>query len=448
MTKRSTLSRIVQRVAAIFGKTGGGLYSSFSLLSSSQRDWNREAGPRYDNSAVAAIIQYLTRQITGDPRLVVQQQRRVNSKTEWVETQHPMPGLLAQGPLTDDQTLGGVILSLVVSGNAYLVKSRNTIGRVEALLYVPHWSVRAISNQDSPFGDRRADGTNLITYYEYTSPDGLRMPFRVDDIVHFRWGVDPKMPQYGMSPLVAVLREIVTDNQAATLGAALLANAGIPGVAISPKTEVSTDLTPEQREALNEKFRRRVTGDMAGAPFIAPFPVDYTLIGFSPDKLVLGQTRALATSRICSPFGIDPMVLGLPSEQKTYSNYEEAARAAWRGACKPLLRLISDTLYNQVLIVDYPLDAALRVYWDLSEVAEEQENINQEAERLRTLFLADAITRSDLRAALGYEVDDRRDNVFYSQQRSESMTVTRATQTLLAERRKLIRVEEVRDVGA
>lgn len=447
MTKPSALSRIVQRVAAIFGRTSGGLFSSLSMLSSSQRDWNREAGARYDNSAVAAIIQYLTRQITGDPRLVVQSQMRVNGKIEWAETQHPMPGLLNNGPLTDGQTLGGVILSLVVSGNAYLIKSRNPIGRVEGLLYVPHWSVRAINNQDSPFGDRRADGTHLVTYYEYTSPDGARIPFRVADVVHFRWGVDPRAPQYGMSPLVASLREVVTDNNAATLGAALLANAGIPGVAISPKTEVSTDLTPEQREALNEKFRRRVTGDMAGAPFIAPFPVDYTLIGFSPDKLVLGATRALATSRICAPFGVDPMVLGLPSEQKTYSNYEEAARAAWRSACKPLLRLIAGTLYHQVLVIEYPLDQGLRLYWDLSEVAEEQENINQEADRLRKLFMADAITRSDLRGALGYDVDDRRDNVFYSQQRAGG-DVSNAARILLNERRKLRLVPEGDDAGA
>lgn len=440
------INKIVKRALAIFGRTGGGFYSSLSMLSSSQRNWARDAGPRYDNSAVAAVIQYLTRQITGDPRLVVQRQARVNGKTEWVETQHDVVSLLSAGPMSRNQVLGGVILSLVVSGNAYLIKARNAIGRVDALLYVPHWAVRPISDRRSPFGDREADGSHLLTHYEYVSPDGLRQPCRAADVIHFRWGVDPASLALGLSPLAASLREVVTDNEAATLGAALLANAGIPGVAISPKTEVATDLTPEQREALNEKFRRRVTGDMAGAPFIAPFPVDYTLIGFSPDKLVLGATRALATSRICASVGVDPMVLGLPSEQKTYSNYEEAARAAWRSGCKPLLRLIADTLYEQLLVVDYPLDAQMRVYWDLSEVAEEQENIDAEADRLRKLFMADAITRSDLRAALGYEVDDRRDNVFYSEQRARvPLDGVRAAQTLLAERRKLMKVSEVGD---
>lgn len=447
---RRVIRAFTARALALFGKGGGVMASAFwSGLSGSTQNWHREAGVRYDNSAVCAIIQYFMRQLTGDPRLVVQRQVIKGGKVEWAEVPHDMVRVMARGPMTDDQMLGGVILSLVAFGNAYLVKDRSVSGRLNALVYVPTHQMVAVNDRNSPFGDRAADGTHLVTFYEYRSSDGRIIPFRVEDVVHFRWGVDPMAVRYGLSPIWSVLREVATDNNAATLGAALLANAGIPGVAISPKTEVAGQLTPDQKEALNEKFRRRVTGDMAGAPFISPFPVDYTIIGFSPDKLVLNETRALAVTRICAPFGIDPMVLGFPSETKTYSNFEEAARNAWRSACKPIARLISDTLYNQVLRVDYPIDSeSARVYWDFSEVAEEQENITQEAERLRKLFMADAITRSDLRAALGYEVDDSRDNVFYSAQKPQVASnpkadgdgkgdTTRAVAALVAQARAL-----------
>lgn len=408
---------LASRAVAIFGRSGGRFLSTM-LLAGSNRNWSKEAGPRYDNSAVFAVIQYLTSQLTGDPRLIVQKQQAAKSgKVEWAETIHELPTLLRSGIMSEDQILAGVILSLVVSGNGYWIKDRSLNRKPLGFLYVPHWSMSPINDRPSPFGDRVNDGTHFVTFYEYTSPEGVRIPFRVDDVVHFRWGTDPVSPMYGLSPIFAALREVVTDNEAATLGAALLSNAGIPGVAISPKAEVINDLTPKQTKDLNTKFQRRVSGDMAGTPFIAPFPCDYTVIGFSPDKLVLDKTRALAVTRIMSAFGIDPMVLGFPSEQKTYSNFEEALRHAWRSACKPLARLIAETLYHQVLLIDYAQDSEKRVYWDFSEVPEEQVDVNAEAHRLALLWEKDGITRVDLRSALGYEVDDARDNVFYSHQK-------------------------------
>ncbi len=417
-----SLRGLAARAVNYFGKGGGGFFSSaFRLLSGSNRDWSKDAGPRYDNSAVFSVIQYLTRQITGEPRLIVQKQRMTNQgKAEWTEdASHELPRLVKRGTIMgSDQLLGGLIVSAVVSGDGYWIKDRALNGKLTGFIFVPHWQMAPIRNRPSPFGDRMADGTHLVTFYEFKNPDGTKIPFSVEDVVHFRWGVDPARPEHGLSPLFAALREIVTDNEAATLGAALLANAGIPGVAISPKEKVEDDLTPEQREQLNTKFARRVTGDQAGTPFIAPFPCDYTVIGFSPDKLVLDKTRAMAVTRILAPFGIDPMVLGFPSEQKTYSNFEEALEHAWRSACKPLLRLIAEALYEQVLLVDFPVNAdGCRVYWDLSEVPEEQDDIDKEADRLRKLFMADAITRSDLRAGLGYDVDAARDDVFYSAQK-------------------------------
>ncbi|TXH54532.1 MAG: phage portal protein, partial [Desulfurellales bacterium] len=396
-------------------------YAGLSILSGSNRNWIKEAGPRYDNSAVFAVIQFLTRQVTSEPRFIVERQRANNGKTEWVEDiQHELPKILRRGPImTSDQLIGGAILSLVVNGNAYWVKDRLISGKLTGFVYVSHWRMEAVRDRNSPFGDRFADGTNLVTFYEYTNPDGNKIPFRVEDIVHFRWPVpDPVRPEYGLSPIFAALREIVTDNEAATLSAALLKNAGIPGVAMSPKEGSSIAMLsdPDQRKDLNTKFARRISGDMAGAPFIAPGPMEFTVIGFSPDKLVLKDTRSLAVTRIFSPFGIDPMVCGFPSEQKTYSNFEEALRHAWRSGSRPVCRLIAETIHEQVLAVDYPQDAeTARAYWDLSEVPEEQDDKYKVADMVRKDWMADGITRAEFRLSRGFDVEESRDKVFYSE---------------------------------
>lgn len=416
-----SLASLASRTVNFFGKSGSGFFSSaFTFLSGSNRNWSKDAGPRYDNSAVFAAIQYLTQQITGDPRLVVQKQATgKNGKVEWVEMTHELPSIIRRGSIMNaDMLIAGVILSLVVSGNGYWIKDRLPNGRVIGYVFVPYWQMAAIRNKPSPFGDRLNDGTHLVNFYEFKNADGSIIPFRVEDVVHFRWGIDPARPEYGLAPIFASLREIVQDNEAATLGAALLANAGIPGVAISAKEGTTAgELTPEQREQLNTKFARRVSGDMAGTPFLAPFPCDFTVIGFSPDKLVLAQTRALAVTRILAPLGIDPMVLGFPSEQKTYSNFEEAARAAWRKGCKPVLRLLAETIDEQCFQVDYlpPMGAnVVRVYWDLSEVNEELDDKYKEAEMIRADWMGDLITRATAKEARGYEVDEAADKVYFS----------------------------------
>lgn len=416
--KRSIAS-LASRAVNFFGKSGTGFFSSaFTFLSGSNRNWNQEAGPRYDNSAVFAAIQYLTRQITGDPRFIVQRQTTgKNGKTEWSETQHKLPTILKRGSvMSEDQLIAGAIISMVAAGNGYWVKDRGMRGEVIGFVYVPHWQMSAVRDRPSPFGDRLNDGTHLVTFYEFRNPDGTRIPLRVDDVIHFRWGMDPARPESGLAPIFAALREIVTDNDAATLGAALLANAGIPGVAISPKADTQgPDLTPEQRTDLNTKFARRISGDMAGTPFIAPFPCDFTVIGFSPDKLTLGATRSLAVTRIFGPLGIDPMVCGFPSEQKTYSNFEEALRAAWRSGCKPVLRLLSEAIDSQCLQTDFLSDPdQMRAYWDLSEVNEEQDDKFKVAELLLEEWKGDAITREMYLQARGYDSDTTRDDVFYS----------------------------------
>lgn len=417
-----SIRSLATRAVNYFGKSGGGFFSALSFLSGSNRNWSKEAGPRYDNSAVFAAYQYLQRKITGEPRLIVQKQVvQKDGTAKWVESPHELPRVVRKGSImSGDMLISGAILSLIVSGDGYWIKDRLPNGRVAGFVYVPHWQMKPVRDRPSPFGDRFNDGTSLVTFYEFRNPDGTLIPFRVEDVVHFKWGIDPARPEHGLSPIFASLRGIVTDNTAATLGAALLDNAGIPGVAISPKNDAGDQtLTDKQREELNTKFARRISGDMAGTPFIAPFPVDFTLIGHSPDKLVLKETRAMARAEILAPLGIDPMVLGFPSEQKTYSNFEEALRAGWRSACKPVLRLISETLDEQVYQVDYlpsaaSGDATTRVYWDLSEVPEEQDDKYKEAEMVREDWKASGIKLRQYQEARGYEVDTANGEKYYN----------------------------------
>ena len=73
------------------------------------------------------------------------------------------------------------------------------------------------------------------------------------------------------------------------------------------------------------KFR----GDGRGEPWFHNEPIEVTTPGFTPEQLVLDKVRSIPVSRIGAALGFDPMVIGLSSEQKTYSNLGEALEAAY-----------------------------------------------------------------------------------------------------------------------
>src|SRR5690606_31997656 len=98
-----------------------------------------------------------------------------------------------------------------LDGNAYWVKVKNEAGGVLELWYVPHWLIEPKATRDST-------GQTFITHYEYRV-DGQVLAVERDEIVHFRYGLDPHNPRKGMSPLASVLREVFTDDEAANFSA-------------------------------------------------------------------------------------------------------------------------------------------------------------------------------------------------------------------------------------
>lgn len=410
MKMRSTLRALAGRVTSIFGRHGGGsLFSLFASLVASNNqwiNWNEEAGARYDNSAVMAAIAWIQRRLS-EPVLTIE--RKGNK--EWTEVvDHDLPFIIENGPAYDGTSLlWATVLSLITCGNAYWYKIRSASGKLIGFVLLDQ--SRTVPKADKYHSDARPYA--LITYYEFRNPEGEVWDIDPKDVVHFRFGLNPANPRLGMSPISAALRDIVTDNEAAQLGVALIRNGGIPGIAFEPK-EAVTGLTPDQETELQERISKRIAGPGAGRPILMPMPGQWRTIGFEPDKLVLNQTRALAVSRILSAIGIDPMVLGFPSENKTYSNYAEANEAAVENCFLPLLSLIASTLTSQVIQVDYEQAPRVRhrVSWDTTNVRALQPDLDKLWERVGKAWDRNLIKRSKALALLNQEFDKSEDDVY------------------------------------
>lgn len=212
---------------------------------------------------------------------------------------------------------------------------RGADGQVVGLFYIPHIQI------DPRW---KKNGGDYVSYFEYRVDGQIQAPIAVDDIIHIKFGFqDPFNIRKAVSPLKSQTRQIVTDNEIATYHAALMKNMGIPGVVMSPKAGVS-GITPEQMEKAKENFKRKFTGDRRGEPFGSSIPLDVQFISFSPEELALDKMVRLPSDRICAAMNVDPMVLGLPSESRTFSNFTEARTAAYEDCLIPRMQWIDDQL--------------------------------------------------------------------------------------------------------
>jgi len=372
-----------------------------NYLAGTNIDYFRETGRVYDNSVVSSGANFIWKQCLYPTLIVEKREKGESGENQWAEVpDHDLAAAWESGIYYDRTVLlHGILLPFLVRGNAYLRKIRSRSNEVVGFAVLPEWQV----TPKNDFGNE--DGTRLITYYEFTPQGaGTQERIRPEEIVHFRWGFDPEAMALGLSPLYAALRSVYGENQASTLTAALLKNAGITGVVYSPKEGASVSMPedPDERSEFLRALQYKTTSDDAGRPILLDFPADVHTVGFSPDQLVLDKTRAIEVSRICSALGIDPMVLGLPADNKTYANYGEAIEATFENTIEPILQVLAAQLTAQCLRTDFGADMSLRVGWDKSEVPAKQEDQDKLFTRVGGAYRQnDLITKNEARKMIG-----------------------------------------------
>jgi hypothetical protein len=135
------------------------------------------------------------------------------------------------------------------------------------------------------------------------------------------------------------------------------------------------------------------------------------------DKLDSGPTTML-----CAAMGLDPMVVGLPSASKTYSNYQEARAAAWEQSVMPMHANFGETLDIQLLgdnLMRKPGEKVPQpdqetVEWDYSEVSALQPDVDATHTRAREDWQANLLKRADAKRMVGVDpADDGSDDLYY-----------------------------------
>lgn len=282
-----------------------------------------------------------------------------------------------------------VALSWILNGNVFWRVLSNSAGEPLEIWPIPFWMMEPRWNPN--------DKTEFIGWYDHIV-DGVHYPIDVEEIIHFRDGVDPINSRRGMSPLGGLLREVYTDNEIGNFAAALMTNSGVPEFMLIPKAGM-TGLTPDERKWLKDEFEGMRTGANRGKAILATRELEVQKLSFEPSKLDLSALRDIPESRLASVIGIPASALGLNIgiKNNTYSNAKELGEDATEGYLVPMWSYFQDEL-----TAFFQERGALKdneeIRFKLSEVRALQEDKNAQAERNATLFGANLIKRSEARS--------------------------------------------------
>jgi len=338
------------------------------------------------NSIVAACLRWSLDNVT-EPKLIVEE----DTGEGWKQVESPGWDKLMSEPLgresvdyglTESRMVQLLSWSLNLDGNAYLVVIRNERGSMIGIMPVRHSFV-------TPQYDNRQ--TKILAY----RIGGVDYP--AADVLHFRRGVDPRLPMTGEAPLKSVMRQVLTDNEIATYQHRVV-QSPTPGILIA----VKGNITAEERERLTDMAQSKFGGENRGKPVVMEGDISMQSVGWSPAEISIDKLARLPEERITAAFGLPAMVIGVGAgiERSTYDNFRTSMYSAVINHLDPIWVEIEQTLTQRLLpLVDSK--PRRRVRFDRGDVKALREDTNALYERVTNLFKADIIDRQKALMMLG-----------------------------------------------
>lgn len=334
-------------------------------------DYRRRVGLGTDSSVVMAPIQWIQRALPEAPLEV-----EVRQGEDWgVVPGHPLTELI-ESPNAFYSGLHlwqATLFSYCTDGNAYWIVINNRLGTPLELWWIPHWLIEPAYP---------GDGSRFITHYNYRV-GGRMLEVPVEQVVHFRHGIDPVNPRKGISPIDSALREIWSDMEASEWIASLLRNGGVPGILITPDGD-AVSLGPDEADEIKEYVKQRTTGAKRGEPLVLSGATKMTRLGYSPKELDLTPASDRSEERVCALLGVPSALVGFGSgleQSRVGATMEVLRKSAWEQCIIPIQENFSGELKRSLLPL-FRRTEDERPYWNRSRVAALQEDLNKKVQRL------------------------------------------------------------------
>lgn len=309
---------------------------------------------------------------------------------------HPVLGLIRQPnpDMGEVELMQFAVTYASVGGNLYLWKQRSVIsGKVIAL-----WPFSDVNVTPLP-GRTTAEG--FVRGYEFDPGDGQTFPIPKDDIIHWKWAVDPEQPWRGIGAIELSIRDSDRSAEADAYIYALLKNNAVPPVVVT-LTE-GDELTDDRADRLRKQWNVKMGGENRGNLAFLESGMKAEKMGFDLQQLAAEALSAVPEARIAGNFRIPPVVAGLSVGLKRSDYGDQAARRSFTElTLAALWRSLASELYNG-LKDDFNLPANFIFQHDLRKVRALQEEEFKRWERVSLAFDRGLLTRKESKLELGIE---------------------------------------------
>jgi HK97 family phage portal protein len=399
----STGRLLKMALGALFKQAGEYFYPRSSYLgglylapSAAAVHAEAELGHGLMASVVMPVIQFIMRAFPEAPLVV--RERQADS-LEVVED-HALPRLVNRPNAFYPGTLLWMVtlIDWALFGESYWRILSQRGGQPGELWWLPPWTM-----------DPRwpSDGSAFLTHYDYRPEMGTAMRLELDEVLHFRHGLDPWNPRHGLPPLRAVLQDIWVDHESSTFVSTILRNMGVPGMILSPKGE--TQLSVDEVERVKSYIMSRFTGEGRGQPLALGAPTDVQTLSLPPVDLGMSMLRNTAEERVTAALGIPAAVVGFGTgleNSKVGATMHEFVQLAWNNGIVPLQRLLAAEL-QRVLLPQFETDTErFQVGWDYDEVQALQDDQNELAKRLNMMVLGGWLKVGQAKQIMGFDEED------------------------------------------
>jgi HK97 family phage portal protein len=253
--------------------------------------------------------------------------------------------------------------------------------------------------------------TGDIAFYRYTRPDGKFFDIIPEDML-IRRRADITNRFFGSAPLDAALKSINSDIGLTDYVDAFFESDGTPSGILKI---LNATVSETKREALQAKWKQKYSRGGANQKGIAVLDqnAEFQKIGSNLNELDTEKISARFESRICSVFGVPPILVSAwVGLQHTTANAtaKAALRDFWDNKIQPELAALREW-YTWFLLPEFEnIDAIkaerVRVGWDTSHVGFLQEDADGLHTRARENFKAGMWTLNEAREATGMPPDE------------------------------------------
>jgi HK97 family phage portal protein len=302
-------------------------------------------GSALGNPDVYACVRVLADAAASCPLIVYRRQgdgrRRASGKTTDL-LRAPAEGT------TQAAFVSTVMGHLLLWGNAYLGKFRDSDGRVEQLLPLA---------PDRVTVERRA-GRIVFTV---TNEAGRMSEHSLDDIIHVKaLSTDGLV---GLSPIRQMRAALALNASVRDAATALFVNHARPSGILT----VNAGAGHDQLQMLKDSWMAKHSGDRAGGIAVLTGDVSFTAVGMPADDAEFVAARKLSATEIARAFRIPPWMIGAEGgDSMTYANTESQALAFVVYSLQPWLRAVEQALsadrdlFNSSTYAEFLMDGLLR----------------------------------------------------------------------------------------